>query len=164
MKLTVSKTVSGNMGDRSKPFTFALSFRDKEDRPLADGTAFTVTGDGGIDRIVLKDGAATVTLSHGQSLTVEGIPYGYDVRVAESDAGEGYATALSGSVTSNTKDTGWMTAMNQELRVAFTNRLEIAVPTGILMDIWPYLLIVLSGLGGITLLLACRRRKRHARP
>ncbi len=164
VKLTVSKTVSGNMGDRSKPFTFALSFRDKEDRPLADGTAFTVTGDGGIDRIVLKDGAATVTLSHGQSLTVEGIPYGYDVRVAESDAGEGYATALSGSVTSNTKDTGWMTAMNQELRVAFTNRLEIAVPTGILMDIWPYLLIVLSGLGGITLLLACRRRKRHARP
>ena len=95
--LTVSKTVQGELGDRTKAFPFAASMTlDGERVPFPAGAGYTV-----------EDGRAVFALRHGESLTFTGLPYGAVVTVEETEhagytvsnssrAGDSGAAELSG--------------------------------------------------------------------
>ena len=73
--LTISKTVQGELGDRTKAFPFAASMTlDGQNIPFPAGTGYTV-----------ENGRAVFTLRHGESLTFTGLPYGAVVTVEETD-------------------------------------------------------------------------------
>lgn len=74
--LTVTKTVTGNMGDKSKEFTFTVTLSDS-----------TVNGEYGDMKFV--SGVAEFTLKHGESKTAEGLPAGITYKVTET-GNEGY--------------------------------------------------------------------------
>ncbi len=79
--LLVSKTVSGNAGDQTKPFNFIVT--------LSDTTINGKYGD-----MVFRDGKATFTLKHGESKTAADLPAGIAYTVVEAEANQdGYTTS-----------------------------------------------------------------------
>ena len=101
-QLTVSKTVSGDQAteaDREKEFSFTVTIKDSDGKPLAgtyaykggaaDGTAAPADG-----TLTLTDGSAVFTLKHGQSITIGEIPKGATYEVRETDS-TGYTVVLN---------------------------------------------------------------------
>lgn len=95
--LTISKTVTGVGADMEKKFEFTVTF----DHAPGDYT-YTVNGTTG-GKIRSGD---KISLSHGQSITITGLPAGADYRVEEGDYSAQQYTAMSvgteGSIESRT--------------------------------------------------------------
>ncbi len=75
--MVITKTVAQG-GDRSKTFTIHLS----EATGLLDGI-YMLARDGAAETVTFNDGKATVTIQHGQTLTIQGLPAGAIITVAE---------------------------------------------------------------------------------
>jgi len=87
--LTISKTVAGAAADTAKNFSFRITLAG------APGS-YAYTGHGVPDGTI-KSGD-TVSLAHGQSITITGLPAGTTYAVTEADySGDGYATASTGA-------------------------------------------------------------------
>lgn len=107
--LTISKTVSGNAADTEKKFNFTVIFDG------VDGI-YAYIGNGVPDGMV-KSGD-TISLAHGQSITITGLPEGTTYTVTEEDyASDGYSKASTG-------ETGTIT-VNAVQTAAFTNTRDI---------------------------------------
>lgn len=100
--LTVSKTVSGNLGDKNKAFTFTVALDDTS----INGTYGDMT---------FIDGVAEFTLKHGESATATGLPEGVKYTVVESD-NDGYTVTKTG-------DTGTIVE-NETQTAAFENHMD----------------------------------------
>lgn len=104
--LTISKTVAGDGADTTKAFDFMLTLNG------ATGT-YTYIGHG-VSGGTIASGD-TVSLAHGQSITIVGLPKGATYTVAETDySGDGYTAAGTGA-------TGFITA-DATQTASFTNR------------------------------------------
>lgn len=103
--LTVSKTVSGNAGDKEKKFRFTVT--------LSDTNISGTFGD-----MTFTDGVAGFTLKHGESKTAAGLPADITYEVAEDDYfGDGYVTTKTG-------DTGRI-EKGTEAKAEFTNTMIV---------------------------------------
>ena len=80
--LTVSKTVTGDAGNKNQAFTFTVQLSDTR-----------ITGKYG--EMQFKKGKATFTLKHGESKTAEGLPAAVSYTVKESD-NDGYLVTKEG--------------------------------------------------------------------
>lgn len=85
--LTISKTVAGTGADTARAFRFTVTFTG------ASGT-YSYTGIG-VPNGTIKSGG-TVSLAHGQSITITGLPAGAGYQVSE-DAVQGYTMKSAGS-------------------------------------------------------------------
>ena len=168
--LTVAKQVTGEMGDRDKLFTFQIQLKESDGSILAgeyDYTGGVMEGMAGITApepgtLRLEDGAADFTLSHGQTITIHGLPVGTTYTITEPDAqADGYTVTASGADAKMSRDASCSGTLNQETTVTFTNEKATAVPTGIRLNALPWLLALLCGLAGCTAL--CVTGKRHRR-
>ena len=84
--LTISKTVNGSGGDTAKDFSFTVSF--------SDGGTYDYTG----SRTGSIKSGGSISLRHGQSVTIAGLPVGTGYTVTEADYGrEGYTSSSSGA-------------------------------------------------------------------
>lgn len=103
--LTISKTVAGTGADTSKKFTFTVTFTG------ASGS-YHYTGNGVPDGTIRS--GDTVSLAHGQSITITGLPDGAAYKVSENaSSARGYSvksTGSSGTISSS-----------QDRTAAFTN-------------------------------------------
>lgn len=174
--LTLTKEVTGNQGDRDKYFKFTVNITD-----ATAGTVYTVdlssaeatpTVDGVLQtnaaELTATNGSvnATYYLKHGQSIVIEGLTAATKFAVTEDDyTGDGYTTSykLTEGQTSATSGreivaTDMGTA---DRKVTFINNKTGTVPTGILLDVAPYIVLVaLVGVGLIALLATKKRRSR----
>lgn len=80
--LKVSKTVSGDAGDKTKEFSFTVTLSDE-----------TVNGKYG--DMTFENGVANIKLKHGESATAKWLPLNVTYTVAESD-NEGYTVTSTG--------------------------------------------------------------------
>lgn len=82
--LSITKTVTGSHGDTGREWHFLITLSEKADK-LYGGVWFDT-------------GVARVTLKHGETLTVEGLPMGatYEVTEVEADK-DGYKTTFTGA-------------------------------------------------------------------
>lgn len=163
--LTIKKQVTGEMGDRDKPFDFTITIlgTSEEEYP------FTLTDASGTEKgtIRVENDEGSFQLSHGQRITIHGIPIGTTYTIAEPGAREdGYSVTPSGSPTSADveafTDGSCRGTLNQPTTVTYTNQKATAVPTGIRLDTLPWLLTLACGLGGCAALCVTgkiRRRK-----
>lgn len=104
-RLTISKAVAGTGADTAKKFNFTVTFTG------ADGT-YSYTGNGVPGGTIQSGG--TVSLAHGQSVTISGLPDGAGYRVSEqASSAEGYSVRSAG-------DSGTVSAA-QDQTAAFTN-------------------------------------------
>lgn len=171
--LTVAKQVTGEMGDRDKQFTFQIQLKKSDGSVLTGeydytgGTVAEITGAVAPNNGSLtlnEKGEATFTLSHGQTITIHGLPVGTTYTITEPDAqADGYTVTASGSPGKVTMTQASCTGtLDQATTVTYTNQKATAVPTGIRLDTLPWLLALLCGLGGCAALCVTgkiRRRK-----
>lgn len=105
-KLTIKKTVAGNGGDKEKAFTFKVEISAPGKYPyIGDGVSGGAIGDDD-----------TISLKHGQSITIYNLPAGTNYTVSEEDyTKDGYdAPVYTGN------QTGTIEA-DTELSVSVTN-------------------------------------------
>lgn len=153
--LTVSKTVTGKLGDTNKAFTFTIT--------KADGTAANIT-DTNIE-ISEADRAKVewldngkFTLKDGASITFKNLPSG-EYKVIE-DSYTHYETSYV--VDSKTPENGQearVTIGTDAKTLAFTNHCTLFPDTGVLLDTLPYIVILAVVAGGVALLMLRKHRK-----
>lgn len=167
--LTIAKKVTGEMGDRDKLFTFQIQLKESDGSTLTgefDYTGGVMEGMAGITApkpgtLQLENGAADFTLSHGQTITIHGLPVGTKYTITEPDAQEdGYTVTPKGDVTCYL-DGHCVGNLKQETTVTFINSKGTAVPTGIRLDALPWLLALLCGLAGCTALCVTGKTRRR---
>ncbi|MDO4633375.1 MAG: FctA domain-containing protein [Eubacteriales bacterium] len=130
--LSVSKKVTGNLGDKNKEFSFTVTFEGPADKTwydeitVADGSTATYNN---------ATHTATFTLKDGATATFDNIPAGVTYTVVEDDyKAKGYTTTYDG------KETGTMGA--EAIKTTVTNNKEKDVDTGIYLDNLPYILML----------------------
>lgn len=157
--LTVSKTVTGKLGDTNKAFTFTIT--------KADGTAANIT-DTNIeiseaDRAKVEwKGNGQFTLKDGASITFKNLPSG-EYKIVEDDyIGEKYETSwqigTDGKVYERNR-TATVTIGTTEQTVHFTNHRALEPDLGVLLDTLPYIVILAVVAGGVALLMLRKHRK-----
>lgn len=153
--LTLKKEVTGNQGDKKKEFNFTITF----DGGTKD-TVLNIIGSENDNRITIDESGkatANVHLSNGESVTVYGLTKGMTYDIQETEANQnGYAT----TVTEGEKS-GTITDTDTDVSVTFTNAKEGTVPTGILLETAPYMILGAVVLAGIVVLFVTRRRRSH---
>ena len=173
--LTLTKNVEGNQGNRDKYFRFEVTLKN-----AVDGTKYTVTVPTDLSADDLEEGdqmsdvnktelvatGGTVTavyyLKDGQSITIQGLTPATTYAILEASyAADGYTTKYqidsNGEQTKNSFTAQTMGASSHT--VTFTNTKNGTVPTGILLETAPYLILGAVVVAGLVVLFATRRRR-----
>ena len=153
--LTISKTVTGKLGDTNKAFTFTIT---KEGKPVDNITE---------DNIEVNDGAQWLnedngkfTLKDGASITFKNLPSGEYKIVEEDYTGEKYETSyVVDSGTSTDGQEATVTIGTDAKQINFTNHRTLEPDLGVLLDTLPYIVILAVVAGGVALLMLRKRRK-----
>ena len=163
--LTVSKTVTGKLGDKDKAFTIAITLSDEEGEPVAG--SFPVSGSGykeGSELTFDEDGQAKIALKDGQYLVISGLMEGDKFQVQEVDIPAGYEVTYNGS--EDEKEDGIQGTLEENSEVSIVNQRE-EIPITSLDDSGRttfMLVAVISScalVSGFCLVLVYRRRKRR---
>lgn len=147
--LNVSKTVTGNLGDKNKYFEFKVTLTGENGKTY--GASYAVTGGSKDDnpKSIVIGQETTFMLKHGDTLSIANLPYNVTYTVTET-ADADYETTKAG-------DTGTISAAEQT--AAFINTKEGSIDTGVTTENLPYVLLIgFVVLAGAALLI---KRKAH---
>lgn len=163
--LAVSKTVTGALGDRSKPFTVTVEFTAPAGKtePVAisySGASLTET------QTVAKNAegkyVAVIELTHGQTMNFTNIPSGTTYTVTETTP-EGYTAtyALDGAAAAGPVSDSILLVEGGDQTlddtVAITNNKGGTPDTGVSLDSLPYILLLVAAAAGLVLFLGKKR-------
>ena len=162
--LTISKTVTGAYGDKTKAFAFTITLKDK-DGAFVSGT-FSYTGSGS-GTLTLVNGVASFTLKHGESIILTGIDPSCQVQIAEmGDANYDTAYHISGSEGDfdlRGVNTGLRNVTSDPLTFAFTNERKSVPETGVSLNGAGALLLLPLLLAAAALIFPAARKARRRR-
>ena len=184
--LTLAKTVTGNQGDRDKFFKFTVTISNAVPGTVYDVTIPTTDaptqndleqGDSidnvNLDKLTVGSaqapettGSVTATyyIKHNQSIVIQGLTSDTAYTITETDySTDGYTTtyAIDGGepVTAIATPSENNTMNGADHTVTFTNHKQGTVPTGILLETAPYLILGAVVVAGLVVLFATRRRR-----
>lgn len=155
--LTVTKTVTGKLGDTNKAFTFTIT---KDGKPVNNITEDNIEVSEGAQW--LNDGNGKFTLKDGATITFKNLPSG-EYKILEEDyTGEKYETSwqigTDGDVYEK-NSTATVRIGTTEQTVHFTNHRTLEPDLGVLLDTLPYIVILAVVAGGVALLMLRKHRK-----
>lgn len=163
--LTISKTVTGMLGDQHRAFTFQIV--NKNNKPVAlsadnivtsteglteeDKTKVGLVGDGTDGKFTLVSGASITlkNLSSDEYKVIEDNVAGYDTSWQIGTDGEVHEKNSTATVIIGTT----------EQTVHFTNYRTLEPDLGVLLDTLPYIVILAVVAGGVALLMLRKHRK-----
>lgn len=170
--VTITKQVTGLLGDTNKDFEFRVSIT----RNGADCSA-GVTAKKGDQMVSLTD----FTLKHNETVTLENVPIGATITVTEVTPGEHYNVSATGhngekngggEVTFTYKVTAANTITPVDAdgnpvagttvpnnNIIVTNTCDLRPDNGVLLDTLPYIVILAVVAGGVALLMLRKHRK-----
>lgn len=155
--LTVSKTVTGKLGDTNKAFTFQILDASGNPVTLTTGNYEFSNTNGAL----LNDGTdGKFTLKDGASITFKNLPSGQYKVVEDNYSGEKYETSYvvdSGTPVNGQEAT--VTIGTDAKQIDFTNHRTLEPDLGVLLDTLPYLVILAVVAGGVALLMLRKHRK-----
>lgn len=153
--LTVTKTVTGKLGDTNKAFTFTIT---KDGKPVDNITEDNIEVSDGAQW--LNDGNGKFTLKDGATITFKNLPSG-EYKVVEDDyKGEKYETSyVVGSGTPENGREVSVTIGTDAKQIDFTNHRTLEPDLGVLLDTLPYIVILAVVAGGVALLMLRKHRK-----
>lgn len=166
--LTITKTVNGNMGDRTQAFKFEVVFNAPENKTMK--SSISISGDhGDVTGVALDDNntftftdTATVkfTLTHGQTMNFLNLPEGVTYKVEEVSVPEGYKTYINNADTPATATEG--TIGNTAVTIGYENvNGDTTIDTGVILDNAPYILMLAVVAGGAMTLVIKKRREEE---
>ena len=159
-QVTVSKTVTGALGDKAKAFSFTLNVTDNAGNAITGGIK---AKKGSNEETPNIGNGYQFTLKNGENIVFTNVPTYATVAVTENDytgTNGGYTTSY---VVDNGQSTGGLEAKLENISagnhtIAFTNSKDVSPDTGITLHSMPYLLVLAGVLvGGMAWM---RRRKR----
>lgn len=163
--LTVTKTVTGMLGDTNKAFTFQILDANNEPVKLTTGNYEFSNTNGAL----LNNGTdGTFTLMSGANVTIKNLPVGtYTVTELETaDELKNYKTTWlldsnpdSKNKTENSTCTATVEMKGENRVLDFTNECTLKPDTGVLLDTLPYIVILAVVAGGVALLMLRKHRK-----
>lgn len=155
--LTVTKTVTGKLGDTNKAFTFQIL--DASGKPVELTTGSYEFGNA--NGALLSDGTdGKFTLKDGASIIFKNLPSGQYKVVEDNYSGEKYETSyVVDSGTSTDGQEATVTIGTDAKTIAFTNNCTLQPDLGVLLDTLPYIVILAVVAGGVALLMLRKRRK-----
>lgn len=132
--LSVSKTVTGNLGDKNKYFKVTVTLTGETGKTYP--ASFAVSGGSYTSNPTTAVlGANVFYLKDGETISIANLPYGVTYTVVEDNyTGEGYDAAEYTFSDSNKK------IDSAEDTVGITNNKDIEVDTGLFLDSLPYVL------------------------
>lgn len=159
--LTVTKRVTGLMGDLGKEFEFTLYV--KNDTATNSVTYEKEFGGGTLDSLksTEKDGYSIYrfTLTNGQSIKFVNLPTGtYRVQEDEYEDYETSAKVGSGEITLVDR-CATVELTKEVMTLTYINHCDLKPDTGVLLDTLPYIVILAVVAGGVALLMLRKHRK-----
>lgn len=163
--LTISKTVTGLLGDQHRAFTFQIV--DKDNKPIALSADNIVTSTEGLTeedkakvglaengtdgKFTLVSGASITlkNLSSGEYKVIEDTVVDYDTSWKLGESGELHEKSVEATVA----------VQGTAQTLAFTNHAILIPDTGVLLDTLPYIVILAVVVGGGILLMLRKHRK-----
>lgn len=174
--LLLSKNVTGTFGDKNKEFEFTVKVQPVttgntyyyEVGTVSDQGVFTADQKQEADKQVIRATEATIKLKHHQAIKIYGLVAGDTYTIVETSGGQnGYTTtATVDNVAENnlvansygvTKTIAETEGKVKAVKVAYTNNLESTAPTGVVMNVAPYILLVVIAVAGAFVFLRKRR-------
>lgn len=177
--VTVTKHVTGNMGNKATLFNFKVVLKSTKpvNSAVAGTKTFTFTTDKNADGFYTAE--QTYQLSDGQTFTISNLPFGVTYTVYEmSDATES-ATAIENGKTltvaedgadakvytvTYTSETGALSeeTENHLIEASVTNQCgDDTIDTGVILDNAPYMLMLAVVAGGAMTLVIKKRREEE---
>ena len=155
--LTVTKTVTGKLGDTNKAFTFQIL--DASGKPVELTTGSYEFGNA--NGALLSDGTdGKFTLKDGASIIFKNLPSGQYKVVEDNYSGEKYETSyVVDSGTSTDGQEATVTIGTDAKQINFTNHRTLEPDLGVLLDTLPYIVILAVVAGGVALLMLRKHRK-----
>lgn len=163
--LTISKTVTGLLGDQHRAFTFQIV--DKNGNAVAltesniEKSVDNLTEDDKAKVGLVSNGAdGRFTLVSGASITLKNLPSG-EYKVIEESA-TGYETSWKLGESGELHEKSVEATVNVQgaaQTIAFTNHATLKPDTGVLLDTLPYIVILAVVAGGVALLMLRKHRK-----
>lgn len=151
--VTITKNVAGQMGDKGKEFNFDIDVTD----PNTSAVLSTVTLENATEATSTFAAEGTefvapveANLKHGESVVIKGVPAGTTVKIDETNA-DGYVVTYSDGVVNGSA------TINANTEITVTNTREAVSPTGIVMNVAPYVLLVVVAAAGCFVFLRKRR-------
>ena len=145
--VVVSKVVTGNFGDRNKNFTFTATLT----KGAGVAVDFPTAGSG----YIVNGNVASFDLKHGENVTLINLPIGAKLTILETDNGGHSVTVKenNGSPITGSSITVTIPTSATATSVEFTNNKTVIIDTGISLDSWPYIMILIllisGGIGGL---------------
>ena len=159
--LTISKSTEGMHADKTKDFEFTIKF---ERAATELDNVYTYTGKIGDETVDCKvDEEATFKLHDGESLVFDKLPAGTRYVVKEVAAEDGYTPSIKivengvetpGKTVSESEGissaaTGTNLVGENENEVVFTNTYEDIPLTGIILNNWPFIILIILAIGAL---------------
>lgn len=171
--LTIEKNTTGTYADKTKEFNFEITFTKS---PMSNQTTFA--GKIGSKPVECTAGTAKpFTLADGEQLVFSNLPVGTTYVVKELEASDGYTPSVTvvenktttltnktvaqeGDALDTLKQDGTKNLVGEnENKVTFTNTHKGVVPTGILMNNLPFILLVAVAIVAFVSLAVIKRRR-----
>lgn len=163
--LTISKTVTGLLGDQHRAFTFqivdskgnAVALTESNIQKTVDNLTeedqakVGLAGNGTDGKFTLVSGASITlkNLPSGEYKVIEDTVVGYDTSWKLGESGELHEKSVEATVA----------VQGTAQTIAFTNHATLKPDTGVLLDTLPYIVILAVVAGGVALLMLRKRRK-----
>ena len=174
--LTLKKEVEGNQGDQNKYFKFTVKISG-----AIEGNKYTVNLDHATETAITLPGQTTHTnsaeltvgtggtvtaeyyLKNDEYIVIQGLTSDTQYKITEdSYKDDGYLTTYkvnNGQVQSASSTPEETAVGDGDVSVTFTNTKNGTVPTGILLETAPYLILGAVVVAGLVVLFATRRRR-----
>ena len=159
--LTVNKTVTGNLADKSKLFTIhvTLNAKDTVNSDITVNGGSDASNNKKIDKGWIGEKTVDIKLKHEETVTFSDVPAGVTYKVAEDashtsgelNSSEGYKASYTNETGSITKETA--------SQAKIVNEKKTAIQTGISLDNLPYILMVAFVLVFAGFMIVRRRRQ-----
>ena len=173
----LSKAVKGIYADENQKFNFDVTITGAQGHYAVNfgnadaSSTISPVDTGKINVATPAEQTFTVTLHHGQTLTINNLPVGATVKVNEQGTTgwvASYTSTDHPAVVTGVKDQALaadpVTIALSEVNVDFVNTKDGEssgiLPTGLMMEVAPFILIALAATLGAVVLFAARRRRQ----
>jgi len=159
--LTITNSVTGNIGDRQKEFLVTVTFTAPEGKSIGDLISYYNPGDNSNNTVsadawrplaggTARTAVVTISLKNGQTSTFNNVPAGVGYEVSQ--------TATNGYRTDYEYNTGTI-GDDDTINATVINSMSGSLGTGIFVQRAPYIVVMAGGIGGLVLLLRGKRKR-----
>ena len=136
VELTITKNVTGSMGDKTKEFMFTLTVAGAN---VTDGYAWTKNG---VQQAEPLHNQSTFTLKHGDVVKIM-LPRNRDITIQENDSD--YSVSMKLDDAAATEGNTKTFRISEDATLAVTNDRDVIVPTGVFhsMNIAAYVIMTI---------------------